>query len=380
MKMLLIKKDNVLNFQSKRRFNQGKVNTRPIDSDFIVSTVKREIGASQKLLNFIEVYFECVDGGNYLATASDEIYLSDLACSNFSLVLNLKRVNDIRYVNKFLESINEALPVSGLFIGTVETYPIRREALLKKYPVFLNHIVYFIDYILSRVFPKLPLIKKIYFGLTKGKGRVMSRAEMFGRLYSCGFEVVDENMIGGSLFFVSRKVGQPVYDKNPTYAPLIGLNRIGKNAKRIRVYKLRTMHPYAEYLQEYVYKKNRLQEGGKMKDDFRISPEGRIFRKFWIDELPMLINLFKGELKLVGVRPLSEHYFSLYDEELQSLRMKVKPGLIPPFYVDMPSTLEEIMLSETKYIRAYQKRPFYTDCVYLFRSIYNIVIKRKRSR
>ena len=378
MKILLIKRDNVLKFQSKRRFSQGKVNSKPIGSNFIVTTVKGDTGASQKLINFIEGYFS-VDGDNYLTTASDEIYLGDLACGNFSSVLNLKRVNDIRYVNKFLESINEALPDSGLYIGTVETYPTRKEAILKKYPVFLNSAVYFLDYIVSRVFPKLPFIKKIYFGLTKGRGRVMSRAEMFGRLYSCGFEVVDENMIDGSLFFVARKVKQPIYDKNPTYAPLIGLNRIGKNGKRIRVYKLRTMHPYAEYLQEYVFKKNKLQHGGKMKDDFRISPEGRIFRKFWIDELPMLINLFKGELKLVGVRPLSEHYFSLYDKELQSLRVKMKPGLIPPFYVDMPSTLEEIMLSEIKYIRAYQKRPYYTDFVYLFKSLYNILIKRERS-
>lgn len=379
MKILLIKRDNVLKFQSKRRLSQGKVNSKSISSNFIVTTVKRDIGTSQKLLNFIEGYFESVDGDNYLTTASDEIYLGDLACGNFSSVLNLKRVNDIRYVNKFLESINEALPDSGFFVGTVETYPNRRSAILKKYPVFLNRVVYFLDYIVSRVFPKLPVIKKIYFGLTKGRGRVMSRAEMFGRLYSCGFEVVDENMIDGSLFFVARKVNQPIYDKNPTYGPLIGLKRIGKNGKRIRVYKLRTMHPYAEYLQEYVFKKNKLQEGGKMKDDFRISPEGRIFRKFWIDELPMLINLCRGELKLIGVRPLSEHYFSLYDKELQSLRVKMKPGLIPPFYVDMPSTLEEIMLSETKYIRAYQKRPYHTDCVYFFRSLYNIVIKRERS-
>ena len=95
---------------------------------------------------------------------------------------------------------------------------------------------------------------------------------------------------------------------NPTYAPIISLNRIGKNGKIIKVYKLRTMHPFSEYLQEYVYNRNELQEGGKIKNDFRISPEGRIFRKFWIDEIPMLINIFKGEMKLVGVRPLSEAF------------------------------------------------------------------------
>ena len=40
-------------------------------------------------------------------------------------------------------------------------------------------------------------------------------------------------------------------------------------------------------------------------------------------------------MKIVGVRPLSEHYFSLYDKDLQEKRIKVKPGFIPPFYVDL---------------------------------------------
>jgi len=50
----------------------------------------------------------------------------------------------------------------------------------------------------------------------------------------------------------------------------------------------------------------------------------------------MFYNLLKGEMKLVGVRPLTEHYFSLYRKKLQELRAKTKPGLIPPFYLDMP--------------------------------------------
>ena len=66
-------------------------------------------------------------------------------------------------------------------------------------------------------------------------------------------------------------------------------------------------------------------------------------------------------------------------KELQELRVKTKPGLIPPFYADMPVTLEEIMASEIKYLRAYEKRPYYTDFSYFFKSIYNILIKKKRS-
>ena len=207
----------------------------------------------------------------------------------------------------------------------------------------------------------------------------MSKAETYGRLYSCGFEIIEEEFKNNKIYFSAKKVKEPLYPKKPSYGFLITLKRVGKNGKIIKVYKLRTMHPFSEYLQEYLFQKNNLQDGGKIKDDFRISPEGKILRRLWIDELPMFYNFFKGEMKLIGVRPLSPHYFSLYTKELQEFRIKTKPGLIPPFYVDMPVSLEEIMASEMKYLNAYEKRPLQTDFSYFFKAIYNILIKRKRS-
>ena len=227
--------------------------------------------------------------------------------------------------------------------------------------------------------PKFNLTKRIYFFLTRGENRVVSKAETFGRLYSCGFEIINETEIKGWLYFVARKTRDPYYDQEPTYGPLVKLNRIGKNGKLINVYKLRTMHPYAEYLQEYIYKKSALQDGGKFKNDFRITTAGKLFRKFWLDELPMFINYFRGEMKLIGVRPLSEHYFSLYSKELQEKRIKTKPGLIPPFYVDMPKTLDEIQASEMKYLDLYLKHPFLTDWKYFWKAVLNILFKKARS-
>ena len=139
------------------------------------------------------------------------------------------------------------------------------------------------------------------------------------------------------------------------------------------------MHPYAEYIQELVYDRHNLDEGGKIKNDFRVNTLGRILRKFWLDELPMLLNLVKGDLKIVGVRPLSKHYFNLYTKELQERRIKYKPGLIPPFYVDLPKTLGEIMLSEINYLNAYDKHPFFTDVKYFFKAMINIIFKHARS-
>jgi lipopolysaccharide/colanic/teichoic acid biosynthesis glycosyltransferase len=93
----------------------------------------------------------------------------------------------------------------------------------------------------------------------------------------------------------------------------------------------------------------------------------------------MLINLAKGEMKIFGVRPLSRHYFSLYYDEMQERRTKYKPGLVPPYYVDLPETLDEIQHSEKKYLDAYDNHPLLTDITYLSKAFWNIVVRKKRS-
>jgi lipopolysaccharide/colanic/teichoic acid biosynthesis glycosyltransferase len=307
------------------------------------------------------------------------VEINTMIDKKLELIVREKRINDIRFLNKYFEKINKTLINGGIFKGNVETYSIRRYRILKKYPIPFNRLHLFLDTLLVRVSPKLRLTKNLYFRITKGKGRVLSKAETYGRLYSCGFKILNEEYKNNKIYFTVKKIKEPLFPKKPSYWFLIKLERIGQNGKPIKVYKLRTMRPYSEYLQEYIFEQNDLQAGGKIKNDFRISPHGKFLRKFWIDELPMLYNFLKGEMKLVGVRPLSSHYFSLYSEELQKLRIKTKPGLIPPFYMDMPVTLEEIIASEIKYLKAYEKRPIHTDFTYFFKSIYNIFIKRKRS-
>ena len=121
-------------------------------------------------------------------------------------------------------------------------------------------------------------------------------------------------------------------------------------------------------------------KGDKIINDFRISTVGSFFRKYWIDELPMLINLFKGEIKIVGVRPLSKHKFSLYPKDVQDLRSKFKPGLIPPFYADNPNSFDELVKSEVNYLKQFSINPILTDVRYFFLSLKNIIFKGARSK
>jgi lipopolysaccharide/colanic/teichoic acid biosynthesis glycosyltransferase len=203
--------------------------------------------------------------------------------------------------------------------------------------------------------------------------------EILGRLYYSGFELVEERNIEGMCYLAMKKIGEPYQNANPSYGPLIRLRRQGKDGKTIGVYKFRTMYPYSEYLQEYIYKKNNLKSGGKINDDFRVSPMGKFLRRLWLDEFPMILNLLKGQLKIVGVRPLSAQYFSLYSDELKQKRLEVKPGLIPPFYADMPKTLDEIQESELRYLKQYKEAPLKTDWNYFWKAIGNIVLNRARS-
>ena len=339
--------------------------------------VVREVG--EEAFEFIDEHVTYASNDIFLTATTTPFNIGKIQSNRYKTIVNLKRVNDFRRINKYFESVNTKLPVGGIFINKVETHGVRRSRIYKKFSKPFSHLYYFCDVLLTRVSPKLKLTKSLYFNITNGKGRVLTKAETFGRLYSCGFEILEERKINNELYFVAKKIKEPAYDPDPTYGPLIKLKRLGHNGTTIKVYKFRTMYPFSEYLQQYVYEKNQLKEGGKLKNDFRISHEGKIMRKYWLDELPMIINFLKNEMKLVGVRPLSAHYYSLYPEELQKLRIEVKPGLLPPFYADMPKTLEEIVASELKYLKAYKKAPLKTDIQYFMKILQNILFKGKRS-
>ncbi len=325
-------------------------------------------------LNTIDISYSIV-------LRSRDVYnVEILPDESLEFFFNLHETNDIKRLNNYFIEVNKKLSKGGIFAGKFQTIILRRKKFIKRYPYFLGQFLYLGDFIWHRIFPKIPILQKFYFLLTKGYNRAISFAEGLGRLYYCGFEIVNMKEIDNYIYFAAKKAKEPSTEPNPSYGPLFKMKRTGMNGKWIYVYKLRTMHPYAEYLQKLVFESYNLQEGGKFNNDFRITSWGKVFRKLWIDELPMIINFFKGELKLVGVRPLSSHYLSLYSDCLRERRRKYKPGLVPPYYVDMPKTLDEIMQSEIKYMNAYDKHPRITDIKYFIKAANNIIIKRARSK
>lgn len=289
-------------------------------------------------------------------------------------------LQEISDVSHFFSSAFEHIQQGGFLICRLETSELRKQRLLRELPQGIRYFYYTGDYLIHRVCSRVVLTRSLYRKLFTSL-RTISKAEVIGRLYHAGYTVNDVFDSQGSLIVIAQK-SAPENIKRPASSEgvLLKMWRIGKAGTPFSVYKFRTMHPYSEYVQEYLNQTSGLETSGKFKNDFRITTPGKWMRKFWIDEIPMVVNLVKGDLKLVGVRPLSKQYFSLYPKELQQERILHKPGLLPPYYADLPTNFGEILESEHKYLQAYSKAPLKTDLIYLVKISYNILWKQARSK
>lgn len=336
--------------------------------------------AGENALRYLEKHVDLYNSNSFTLRSAELYNVQKLKYYRFDTIVNFMPLNNIRGINQWFGLINDKLPDNGLFVCCFEPKSTTKKHFLERYPRGLNWILYTFYYFYKRVLPKTVMTSRLYFDITEGKDRVLSRAEVLGRLCYCGFEIVDEHKVGDLIYVVARRSFRPQTVQRRLYGMFVKLNRVGKDGKLFQVYKFRTMHPYSEFLQAYIYEKYSLQEGGKFNHDIRVNSVGKFMRRCWIDELPMLINLLKGDMKLVGVRPISKQYFSLYSAELQEKRTKHTPGLLPPFYADMPKTLPEIEASEMRYLTmCEEKGTLRTDIIYFWKIFYTIVFKRARS-
>lgn len=336
-----------------------------------------------KLFSFMDsaINIDCIKASDSILLDTKSSYsIKSILSNRLEFIGNLHKINDIQRINKFFITVSKKLTSGGYFLGLVETLEQRLKRKYSKFPKLLRKLFYLIDFIWTRIFPKLPVLKKAYFMIHGKDKRIISKWEILGRLHFCGFTIIKTEVIDKKLCFIAKKVHAPLDDKDPSYGPVFKQKRIGINGEIIYTYKFRTMHPYSEYIHKYILNQYKLNPIGKIKNDIRITIWGRVMRKYWIDELPMLINLLQGDLKLVGLRPISKSFFKIYPEDLKKERIKHKPALFPALYADMPHSIEEIWESERKYIIKNEKHPRRTDFIYFFRIINNILFHKYRSQ
>ncbi len=343
-------------------------------------TIRLQEGCSRERAETLSTMVSCDETSRLAIVSTSEAFnIQNLEKGDYSCIINLKPMNNITGLDTFLDKVNSRLKDEGIFLCSVETLEQRARRLRKKYSSLIYYLIVVPDFLLKRVVPRLRVTRGLWERLTKGANPPFSRAEVLGRLCRAGFSIKQEKFAGDLLCIKAQRERDPVHANGNGYGLIIALPRVGRDGEIFNVYKLRTMHPYSEYIQDYVYDLNDLAEGGKMKHDFRVTTWGRFARRVWLDELPMLVNVFRGEIKVFGVRPLSNHYFNLYDDSLRDRRIRYKPGLMPPYYADMPAGLDGIQLSEMRYFDSWDKNPLGTDLRYFARSVYNIVFRSARS-
>ena len=116
--------------------------------------------------------------------------------------------------------------------------------------------------------------------------------------------------------------------------------RIGLNKRRFLICKFRTMVPNAEKLLHRLEKLNEVSGPVfKIKNDPRITPLGRTLRRTSIDELPQLLNVLRGDMSLVGPRPLPLRDYEGFDQDWQCRRFSVRPGITCLWQVSGRSSL-----------------------------------------
>jgi exopolysaccharide biosynthesis polyprenyl glycosylphosphotransferase len=104
--------------------------------------------------------------------------------------------------------------------------------------------------------------------------------------------------------------------------------RIGQNKRKFTIYKFRTMIVDAEDKMRQLEHLNELSGPVfKIKHDPRITPVGRFLRKASLDELPQLINVLRGDMSLVGPRPMSLRDYELFRDDRHRRRFSVRPGI-----------------------------------------------------
>ncbi|MEM8867070.1 MAG: sugar transferase, partial [Verrucomicrobiota bacterium] len=115
-------------------------------------------------------------------------------------------------------------------------------------------------------------------------------------------------------------------------SPIYKQKRIGQGATEFETWKFRTMVPNAEtVLQEKLAEDPALKEEWethfKLREDPRITKVGKVLRKTSLDEIPQLVNVLRGQMSLIGPRPLPSYHYAELPPSVRRLRERVKPGM-----------------------------------------------------
>jgi exopolysaccharide production protein ExoY len=154
-------------------------------------------------------------------------------------------------------------------------------------------------------------------------------------------------------------------------------SRVGHQGRPFECWKFRTMYQDADArLQPLLASDPRLMQEWrtyfKLKVDPRITPIGKLLRKTSLDELPQIWNVFKGDMSVVGPRPLTQHEVLHYLKDKASTILSVRPGLTTLWITRGRNrlSLEERVALEEYYVN---HRSFWLDCKLIARTVWVMI-------
>jgi exopolysaccharide biosynthesis polyprenyl glycosylphosphotransferase len=151
--------------------------------------------------------------------------------------------------------------------------------------------------------------------------------------------------------------------------------RVGRHGKRFGMFKFRTMVPDAEQLKDSLRHRNEAKEGlFKIADDPRVTRVGRLLRRSALDELPQMLNIVRGEMSLVGPRPLVVEE----DQRVEGWhrrRLELTPGMTGPWQILGPSRvpLKEMVAIDYLYVANWS---LWSDVKILLRTVPHVLGRR----
>lgn len=351
-----------------------------IDKQTIIRQIRTVL--DKPLIEFIETHLPDLQGGIGEVLVLDEAATADNR-SKFTpvgLLVSSNRINDVRRLYKFFLFCITRIAMGGYFVGRYVPLENVTANLKQRYKGLLYWMVFILHFFWYRVLPKIPQLNTFYFSLTKGRNRLLSKVEVWGRLAYCGMQVIAELKGNGETYIIAQRVALPAKNKKPSYYPIVALEKVGLDGEILRTHKIRSMFPFSEFLQKRIFEDHGLAATGKFMNDFRLTEYGSFLRKYWLDELPGIFDWLRGDVKLVGMRATSPHFLSLYPKKLYDLYIQIKPGLIPPIFDENTNGFDQIVDVELTYLQSYWDQPIRTDVRYFLKTFTDIVFRGIRSK
>ena len=271
------------------------------------------VGSGPRAMRLVETLAERPEYGYHI-----EGYVDD---DHDHMVLQAKRLGELAA----LEAILDRVPVDEVFLCLPirSAYDAMQSAIFRceerGIPVHVPTDLYASAVARSTAHQvgEIPVLSMVSSGPMAGVPYMVKR--VLDRVIAAVLLVLAAPLLAIVAGAIAATMGSPI---------LFRQTRVGHHRRTFELYKFRTMVPDAEAQMQALEEKNEM-DGPvfKLRDDPRITPLGHFLRRYSLDELPQLVNVLKGEMSLVGPRPLPLRDVERFDEAWLNRRFAVMPGL-----------------------------------------------------